>query len=267
MKLVKPKVFLVGSTSPNYSAIKEYFVHRGIATSILGDLWTGGLSILETLCVVYAKLCYKSLDVSQNPNLTKVRSALDNFIHIIESGHHSIFEHVSFNFIITDCSRVFTHEQVRHRIGVAYSQTSGRYCNLCEEFAIVPDPDLPDILGEELTIHLHYLHETYKKWTHKLDLEGKSFTEKKKLTSALRRYLVPSGIANELGITLNLRAVRHIIALRTSRHAEWEIRDIYNQVYNALQWRYPYIFADAAIEFVDGYNEITFTGKVENAHN
>lgn len=43
---------------------------------------------------------------------------------------NSVFEHCQLNFIVTDCSRVYTHEQVRHRIGWSYSQTSGRYCRL-----------------------------------------------------------------------------------------------------------------------------------------
>jgi thymidylate synthase (FAD) len=262
MKLVKPKVFKIGATEPSYTDIRDYFLYRGCDTSILDDMFRGPLTPLETLCVIYAKLCYKSLDLSTNPNLTKVREAVDNFIHVIESGHHSIFEHVTFNFIVTDCSRVFTHEQVRHRIGVAYSQTSGRYCNLCEEFNIVTDNDLPDILGDELTDLLEYLHTTYVDWSEKLDLANKSFAEKKRLTSALRRYLVPSGIANELGMSLNLRAVRHIIELRTSRHAEWEIRDIYNQIYEILNSEYPYIFADATSTWINSYREITFKGEI-----
>jgi len=85
----------------------------------------------------------------------------------------------------------------------------------------------------------------------------KDFAVKKKITSAMRR-LLPNGQSNEIGFSVNLRSLRHTIALRTSRHAEWEIRVIFNQIFDLVMDRYPAIFQDSIVELVDGINEITF---------
>ena len=67
------------------------------------------------------RTCYKSED-----KITE-DSASQFVKKIIESGHHSVIEHInlSVKFI---CDRGVTHELVRHRLA-SYSQESTRYCN------------------------------------------------------------------------------------------------------------------------------------------
>ncbi|MCL2123727.1 MAG: FAD-dependent thymidylate synthase, partial [Desulfovibrionaceae bacterium] len=45
---------------------------------------------------------------------------------ILESGHSSPIEHVSFTFALSGVSRALTHQLVRHRLA-SYSQQSQRY--------------------------------------------------------------------------------------------------------------------------------------------
>jgi thymidylate synthase (FAD) len=110
---------------------------------------------------------------------------------------------------------------------------------------------------------LKIIEEQYKKIETKMDIDGvKDFSVKKKITSAMRRIL-PNGQANEIGFSVNLRSLRHTIVMRTSRHAEYEIRVIFNQIFNLVKDKYPAIFTDSVIEEVDGINEITFeNGKI-----
>lgn len=131
-QLVKPKVFLVGATEVDDVGLRAYLEY-----SRQEEFWpvyeqakAEGLSSGEALCSVYAKMCYKSLVVGKNANVTKIRDVWKNLEGCHDTGHGSVFEHCQLNFIVTDCSRVYTHEQVRHRIGWSYSQTSGRYCRL-----------------------------------------------------------------------------------------------------------------------------------------
>ena len=157
------------------------------------------------------------------------------------------------------CSLVFTHEQVRHRAGAAYSQTSGRYVRN-DVLNVVIDPILEPAydLVEEARV---YLEGWYKRVEDRVKIaDEKNFTRKKKLTSAMRRML-PNGQSNELGFSLNLRSLRHLIELRTSEHAEWEIRFIYNQVYDLVKEKYPAMFLDAKTELKDNLLEITFKNK------
>ncbi|MES3038269.1 MAG: FAD-dependent thymidylate synthase, partial [Bdellovibrionota bacterium] len=171
----------------------------------------------------------------------------------------SVFEHCFLNFVVTNASRIYTHEMVRHRAGTAFSQTSGRYVRN-DELNIVVDPILEPIydLVEEARA---YLEDWRLRAEEKIGVnEEKSFAKKKKITSALRR-LSPNAQSNELGFSLNIRTLRQTIEARTSEHAEWEIRLIFNQVYDLVFKSYPAIFADAKLELIDGLNQITFKNK------
>jgi thymidylate synthase (FAD) len=257
---VQPKVFLIGATKISLSDLAEYlnYTDQTEFAKEIDEARNQYLSDGEILCSFYAKLCYASLTTKKNKNISKVRGVYDNILNTIESQHESVFEHASLNFVITDCSRVFTHEIVRHRVGTAFSQTSGRYVRT-DELNIVVDPILESVY-ENVEHVRSYLEDAYKFIEHKM-LDGiTDFDEKKRRTSALRRIL-PNGQANEIGFTINLRSLRHLIELRTSRHAEWEIRVIFNQIAELVKDKYPGIFADAKYENIRSLNEITFKNK------
>jgi thymidylate synthase (FAD) len=84
-----------------------------------------------------------------------------------------------------------------------------------------------------------------------------NFGVKKKLTSAMRR-LAPEGLGTDIICTGNHRAWRHQIEVRTSAHAEEEIRIVFADVYNQLSGRYPNVYQDARVETIDGLPQITF---------
>lgn len=256
-----PQVFFIGYTELNMGELIRYLEYTN-QTEFLKDIneaKINGLSSGEILCSFYAKACYSSLTTKKNKNISKTRSINDNIIGILDSGHGSVLEHCNLNFMVTDCSRVFTHEMVRHRVGSAYSQTSGRYVRT-DKLNVVIDPILSPAndLVEDARL---YLENWYKKMESRLKIEDvKDFTTKKKLTSAMRRML-PNGQSNEIGITLNIRSLRHTIELRTSEHAEWEIRLIFNQIYNLVKNEYKAMFIDAKEETIDGLLKITFKNK------
>lgn len=149
---------------------------------------------------------------------------------------NSVFEHCNLNFITTDCSRVFTHELVRHRVGTAFSQTSGRYVALTD-IDFVTDPILKPV-EEDIREIVEFIEKKAVEIREKLDVDNQDFTLKKKLTSAIRR-IAPNGQANEIGFSMNIRSLRHILVLRTSPHAEWEIRLIFNQIGDIIESKWP----------------------------
>lgn len=295
---VSPEVFLVGYTAPDMRGIRRYLASTYQAAFI--DEWESavvdGVEPGEALVSLFAKLCYRSLVPGKNTNVSKVRSISDNLTALLESAHGSVFEHVSLNFIVTHCSRVFTHELVRHRVGTAFSQTSGRYVRAEPgEWDLVVDPILldPEARGvlsqvmEHLDVSVYLLEcalglrvpneehpqataraclgenggwseheeELDKMWRPVYSAEM-PFSEKKKRTSAVRRIL-PNGMANEIAVTLNVRALRHTIQMRTSRHSEWEIRYVFQKIYRLCKEKWPNLFADAQEEEVDGLVEVT----------
>lgn len=256
-KFVEPSVYWVGYQVMNESEVGRYLRDSGNEEFLksIEQARREGLTDAEIICSMFAKLCYKSLTIGHNQNISKVRDIEDNLRNCFDVGHGSVFEHVNFNFIVANCSRIFTHEQVRHRPGAAYSQNSGRYVRL-DEIDMVFDPILEPIRGlcEEKQ---KYDEEWYHRAVDAIGLKDmKNFGQKKKVTSALRRF-APNGQANEIAISLNLRSIRHVVMIRTSRHAEWEIRKIYEQVYFLLKDKHKTMFHGAKEEVVEGIIEVT----------
>lgn len=241
MKYVQPKTFLTGITGTTQGLI-EYLDYSG-NSDFLQSIKSAkelGLSDGEILCSFYAKLCYKSLTLGKNQNITRVRDIESNLIGCFDSGHGSVFEHCQLNFIITDCSRVFTHELVRHRVGTAFSQTSGRYVAI-DDIDFVIDPILVEDkeCDNKIKECLLKIEETANFLRNKLiDDTSDNFSKKKKITSAIRR-IAPNGQSNEIGFSVNIRELRHVINLRTNPHAEWEIRLIFNQIANIIEEKWP----------------------------
>lgn len=256
-KLVTPETYFVGHSVINRLEMERYLKDSGNEEFLetMRAASVQGLSDGEILCSFYAKLCYASLTLGHNDNISRVRDIPDNLRACWEQGHGSVWEHVNLNFVVRNCSRVLTHELVRHRVGTAFSQTSGRYVR-GDSVDIVFDPILDPV--RELIENLQWTIENgYKKMVKLMGLDGMTdFGRKKKITSALRR-LLPNGQSNEIGFSVNLRSLRHIVQLRTSRFAEWEIRLIFGQIYRLVKGKYPLLFYGAHEETIDGLLEVS----------
>lgn len=257
MNFVHPKVYLIGFPQVHMPGLLEYLIDTG-QEDFYKDWEKGkenGLSDGECLCSFYAKLCYQSLVVGKNKNITKIRSIWNNLVGAFESSHGSIFEHCNINFIAANVSRIETHEHIRHRVGAAYSQNSGRFIR-GDHIDFIHDPILDEI-REDIKDVLDYIEGKYNGMVKKLGLdEETNFDKKKKITSALRRIL-PNGQANELGFTFNIRELRHFVMLRSSRHSETEIRHVAEQVYKLTKNKFPLLYYGAKEEMVEGILEIT----------
>jgi thymidylate synthase (FAD) len=271
MKIVVPSTYLIGATTLDRRSLNAYLsdtgqtefldaLHEAEQATVDRERHNPALADAEIICSFYAKLCYRSLAPGHNLNLTGTRSIRDNLRGTISMGHGSVLEHTWFNFVTTRCSRVFTHEMVRHRVGTAFSQTSGRYVR-SDKIEMVNDPILSKNLSEntrdtlqDAMILLERGMASANAEIESLDLDRDT---KKKMTSALRRYL-PNGQANELGWSMNARQLRHWLLLRSAAGAEKEIRLVANQVYDILSDRVPSLLFDAIAgpEDEDGLFEV-----------
>lgn len=237
MQFVQPKTYLVGISTLQPGLI-DYLKDSNNEEflELLDEARDNNLSDGEILCSFYAKLCYKSLTLGKNKNVSKIRGIEPNLIGCFDSGHGSVFEHCQLNFITTNCSRIFTHELVRHRVGTAFSQTSGRYVAL-DNIDLILDPILNDV-QDDIKETIKFIENKVKLIRAKLDVENQDFAMKKKLTSAIRR-IAPNGQANEIGWSVNIRQLRHILTMRVSPHAEWEINKIFSEVFDIISAKWP----------------------------
>jgi len=241
MKWEDSKVFVLAETQMNIVGRKGYLEHLGVPE------WdTDATSAAEELTEIAGKTCYMSFSKDLNKNLTKIRdNSNEAYIQngLIDNKHFSVLEHSTVTFAICNVSRVFTHELVRHRAGTAFSQESGRYVRIDDLILYKPDclsePEL-----ESLEKALNVIEGLYEHLCGDVfNRIGNDFTEKKKVTSALRRML-PEGRTNTIIFTANHNALRHIINMRTSEHAEEEISLVFGKIKAILIDKFPHIYKD-----------------------
>lgn len=246
MKFVTPKVYLLGKTTLEPEGAVEF-----LDESYGGLEWAHGRYVEEDapnheiLIELGGRLCYDSYSAEGgNPNVTKVRTDRIAYLqNLIKSGHGSVLEHATFNFGIRNTSVVMTQELIRHRVGTAISQESGRYVRPTE-LLIVDTPYMQDPANRErMTNQFRDIEDMYldECWRH--DWDSMPFSEKKELTSELRGML-PMRRATNMAWSGNIRALRHIIELRTSPHAEWEIRFVFSQVFDIMLEQSVALFED-----------------------
>jgi thymidylate synthase (FAD) len=242
----EPHVFLIARPSIDVEGMRGYLGDVG------GESWlerrleeSGGQPNGGELIVEFGgRACYRSWEPGLNPNVTKVRTdQREYFANILKSAHGSVLEHANYSFAIRNCSRVFTHELVRHRAGSAFSQESLRYVRLTDIGFRVP-PALEPVRGQVLNI-VEQLEEFQVKAAEELgiDAEGVPFHVKKEVTSALRR-LAPIGLSTDILWTANARTLRHVIEMRTAAGAEEELRLVFDEIAKVMVAEAPGLFQD-----------------------
>ena len=83
----------------------------------------------EQLVAMAAKLCYSPIGVNEIQKRLTPEKTKEFVNMLMELGHESPLEHVTFTFAVEDVSRSLSHQLVRHRIA-SYSQQSQRYVKL-----------------------------------------------------------------------------------------------------------------------------------------
>jgi len=154
-------------------------------------------------------------------------------------GHETMIEHASATFYIR-CSRVVTHELVRHRIA-SYSQRSQRYVNESEPRYIIP-PELHGVYREgmehDVPIELDYIEFMARAW----DMYSRLL--KAGIKPEIARYVLPNACETQIIATFNFREIRHIIKLRTSKRALPEMRAVAGEIRRIAKEIAPRVFED-----------------------
>jgi thymidylate synthase (FAD) len=250
-EIEQPKVYLIGRPSVDTAAMFEYLREMG------GEAWwdrVGAKIALEEvpaaegLIEFMGRLCYKSWEPGLNANVTKIREdRCDYILNLLRSAHGSVLSHAWFNFVIHNGSRVFTAEMNRHGVGTAISEQSLRYVRLDDIPMWLPHGTLKEESIEVMRSTVGMIEEAVIAI---YALEGidnaADFQTKKTITSAVRR-IAPLGMATEEGWSANVRALRHVIEMRTAAGAEEEIRIIAGQIAQLMQSECPLLFGDYTV--------------------
>lgn len=211
------------------------------------------------LVALAAKQCYMAFQPGLNPNINKVRKDMLEYLdNILKQRHGSVMEHAVFSFGINGCSRVFTGEMNRHRAGVGISERSMRYIRYtdikfwmpeCFRYAVGDTFEIAEkkrdsraLLTAQFESQEAMMAAFANIWKEELSPDS-TFHAKKVLTSAFRRG-IGMGVATGGVWSLNMRALRHIIALRTDPGAEEEIVHVFKKVGKIMLEQAPELFED-----------------------
>ena len=166
--------------------------------------------------------CYKSEDKITDDSAERMVRMM------IKSGHGAAIEFANVTFHIV-CDRACSHQLVRHRMA-SYMQTSQRYVNYSKyKF----NHSVPFIIPCNL--------KNYDKWeTFCSDAEETYFDMIENGDKAeVARSVLPNCVATSIYVRMNMRELRNFLSLRLSNHAQADIRDIANQMYNLVREHYP----------------------------
>lgn len=251
MKWVEPKVYKFGESRINREEAARFLEDLGAGEWLKAQPWYTAASetdihSAEAITEIAGRSCYKSFGVGLNPNITRVRQDSKEYLaNVLGKGDGSIFEHAVTHWVFQDVSRVFTHELVRHRAGVAISQESLRYVRPTElRMTLVPGSELARMPNlEEVGRALEANYAKYEEIARATIRPNMKFDEKKAWTSALRRML-PDGIATTIVWSANHRTLRWVLEMRTAPGAEVEMRYVFDKVGDILVRDYPLLYQD-----------------------
>lgn len=244
MHLVDPYVSIIARTMADDDAISTYLDGIDAHKFVDGRFFETPEDVIEFA----GRACYRSFTPGLNRNVSKIREDQGEYIrNILSSRHGSVLEHVTWTFAIQGVSRIATHELVRHRVGVAISQESGRYVAYDGDFAMplpswaIEDPIFMDRAREFMSMAGEF--QEFMEDHFDLHRDGQKFDYKKKITSFMRRF-APEGRATSLVWTANPRTLRHVIEERTAAGAEAEIRELFTIILQLMQQESPMLFGD-----------------------
>lgn len=250
MEFIEPEVYMIAETKTDPEQLRAALTSIGNKTALdwFSKTKAESKSEGELLIEVAGRICYKSFGLGLNPNVTKIRQNSQEYIdNTLAKGDGSIFEHATCTFAFLNVSRVFTHELVRHRAGVAISQESLRYVRPGSGIRFWLPPDL-EAQRKEIKSIVEDVERDYRKLEQSFEWDRINFDVKKRITSALRRIL-PDGMATSIIWTANHRTIRHVITMRTAEGAEVEIRYVFDKVARIMKEKFPLIYRD--FEYVE----------------
>lgn len=218
----------------------------------------------EQLVAAAAKLCYSSQSAEGLlEELTPEKTSA--FIELLMSlGHESPVEHVSFTFAIEGVSRSLLAQLTRHRIA-SYSVQSQRYVKLDGPACITPPeiadcPEASALYEQAMAASISYYEQIAQilKEKHYQTLLQSGMNEKAAASAAEKkaiedaRFVLPNACETKLVVTMNCRSLYNFFRHRCCTRAQWEIRELADEMLFAVKKVAPKLFLHAGPPCVDG---------------
>lgn len=192
----------------------------------------------ERVVAMAARLCYSPIgaeELSEKMTDEQVGKLVKKIVNL---GHVSTVEHVSFTFAIEGISRVLTHQLVRHRIA-SYSQQSQRYVSEHDfEYILPPTIAANPQAKEKFAALMQQIRSTYDELA-ALEIPKED-----------ARYVLANATETKIVATFNVRSLQHFLELRCCNRAQWEIRAMANLMLAEVKKVAPLLFKNAGASCV-----------------
>jgi thymidylate synthase (FAD) len=252
--LREPAVYVLGRQTVDTAELDRFLKDHGVS-------WQTDTTVAsEVLTETAGRVCYLSF---ARPRPGGNSAYLG---HIKEVGHGSVLEHAVWNLLFTGVSRSLTHELIRHRAGLGFSQLSQRYVDESVAEYVEPDVIANDPVAHALWLEaVAHAHQAYVRLAARLAerfADEPDRTQRRKLARQAARSVLPNATETKIFVTANARALRHFLEQRGSRFAEPEIRKLANRLHDVLLRESPNLFNDYRREDLgDGTFELTTAHK------
>ena len=209
----------------------------------------------QKIIAAAAKMCYSNSGaetILHNLDDAKTTHFLE---FLLSLGHESPLEHITFTFAIEGVSRALLAQLTRHRMA-SYSVKSQRYVDETGFTYITP----PEVEKNEKAKALFDktmkdIEEAYDKLSELLfEVHKENMDDKKALKSAIEdaRFVLPNACETKLIMTFNARSLLNFFSERCCTRAQWEIREMANEILRLVKEVAPVVFKKAGPKCIRG---------------
>ena len=211
----------------------------------------------EETVAMAAKLCYSPSDIESLKEKIETKDQKAFVEKLVKMGHMSPIEHPTFTFAIEGISRACSHQLVRHRLA-SYSQQSQRYVSERGQGSGVRGQDVtfdyivpPSIAQdkEAKKIFENFMVDAQKAYDILIEkLNNKGVSGESANQDA--RFVLPNAAETKIMVTMNARELLHFFRQRCCERAQWEIRQMSEEMLKLVKKVAPMIFHKAGPRYL-----------------
>ena len=168
---------------------------------------------------------------------------------LMKLGHLSVFEHYNFSFKISNISRTCATQLLRHR-HTAFTMESLRYVKKKENTVIIPDT-ISDLKDSEPKVY-----NAVTKLIDSTNMLYNVLVDQFNIPKEDARFILPLGTTTSLVMTTNIREWLHIINIRVTKQAQWEIREVISEIWKILYKIEPFVFSLDKLKLLPDFEDI-----------
>ena len=175
---------------------------------------------LKTLYTAF-RVCYSALTPAQIEARIEderiPREQMQSFIDArLGTGHASPLQQVWFEFGISGVSRAFSHQFVRHHMGISFEQQSQRYVTYKDGTYPYTVPESVRRAGKS------------EAFEEAIEAAGNAYLElvDSGVPAEDARFLLPNATNTNFKVSVNYLELLHIADLRLCTRAQWEFRKV-----------------------------------------